>query len=170
MKNYTDSWQWAISRRIRDGTATVADIERWMDFKFRDYPGYFYETLIRLLLKRLTEAVAWSGLWKTKAKQLDKIIKQLTRVRVTDYSINERDGQDVTLRSETMHLFAGVLADWFIDAGGINYVEARLNSPKTGPLLFIVQRVEGKTPHELRIEAEDRIIVLEATIDKLEAR
>lgn len=51
------------------------------------------------------------------------------------------------------------LAQFFKDAGGANYVEVMINTPddeKIGPLILTVQRKFGKTPHELRLEAEQK--------------
>ena len=53
-------------------------------------------------------------------------------------------------------------AGFFHDEGGINYVEFGLEGlPDTGPLVITIQRKDGKTPHELRQEAEDRLRDLE---------
>lgn len=46
------------------------------------------------------------------------------------------------------------LADQFVESGAPNYIEMQFHSEATGPLLFTLQRVNGKTPHQLRAEAE----------------
>jgi len=49
------------------------------------------------------------------------------------------------------------MAGWFRDCKGENYVEMRAFHPETGPLLFTMQRQDGKTGDELRREAEDML-------------
>lgn len=51
---------------------------------------------------------------------------------------------------------ASALAQWFAEQGGPNYAEMQFSTvdPEVGPLILTVQRKDGKTPHELRAEAE----------------
>lgn len=53
------------------------------------------------------------------------------------------------------------LVSFFELAGGKNYVEMQVKHPEKGIFLMTVQRVEGKTPHQLRVEAEFRVSELE---------
>ena len=61
---------------------------------------------------------------------------------------------------------AALLVAWFLEKKGRNYVEVELIAPPlteqippgwercSGPLILTVQRRDGKTPHQLRVEAE----------------
>ncbi|HEX7906787.1 MAG TPA: hypothetical protein VF534_01660 [Paraburkholderia sp.] len=53
-------------------------------------------------------------------------------------------------------VFAAALSDQFRDIGAVNYIEMRFQSDDSqiGELLVTMQRVDGKTPHALRLEAE----------------
>lgn len=46
------------------------------------------------------------------------------------------------------------LADQFVESGASNYIEMQFHSKAALSLLFTLQRVDGKTPHQLRAEAE----------------
>ena len=47
------------------------------------------------------------------------------------------------------------LADQFVKSGASNYIEMQFHGAATGPLLLTLQQVNGKTPHQLRTEAEE---------------
>ena len=47
------------------------------------------------------------------------------------------------------------LADQFVKSGASNYIEMQFHGEATGPLLLTLQQVNGKTPHQLRTEAEE---------------
>ena len=53
-----------------------------------------------------------------------------------------------------VHLLVDSLATQFVESGAHNYIEMQFHSEATGPLLLTLQRVNGKTPHQLRAEAE----------------
>ena len=61
------------------------------------------------------------------------------------------------LKADFVPLFIGWMAEWFWEQGGMNYVEVEAFHPETGPLIFTMQRKQGKTPHELRCEAEAQL-------------
>lgn len=46
------------------------------------------------------------------------------------------------------------LAGQFSESGAENYLEMHFHSDVTGPLVATLQRVNGKTPHQLREAAE----------------
>ena len=56
------------------------------------------------------------------------------------------------------------LADQFVESGSSNYIEMQLHSKTAISLLFTLQRVDGKTPHQLREEAEKERDVLRADL------
>jgi hypothetical protein len=54
-------------------------------------------------------------------------------------------------------MLAQVFGDQFYESKAINYLELRFDSathPELGSLVVTLQRVEGKTPHQCRVEAE----------------
>ena len=53
-----------------------------------------------------------------------------------------------------VHLLVDALSGQFSESGAENYLEMHFHSPATGPLVTTVQRVNGKTPHQLREAAE----------------
>lgn len=53
-----------------------------------------------------------------------------------------------------VHLLVDALAGQFSESGSENYLEMHFHSPATGPLVATLQRVNGKTPHQLREAAE----------------
>ena len=56
------------------------------------------------------------------------------------------------------------LADQFVESGASNYIEMQLHSKAALSLLFTLQRVDGKTPHQLRAEAENERDSLRAKV------
>ncbi len=66
----------------------------------------------------------------------------------------DNQGLTAELRHEVFMGLANVLAAWFTDNLGVNYVEVQLVSDTLGPLIITVQRQCGFTPHEMRKEAE----------------
>lgn len=75
---------------------------------------------------------------------------ELTAINIGNGSL------DVGLRGVAPQIFAAAFARQFKDSGGINYVEMRMVTadPSVGELLVTLQRLDGKTPHQLRMEAE----------------
>lgn len=59
-----------------------------------------------------------------------------------------------------MHFFAAHFAEYFRNCEGAeNYIEMQAHStdPEIGPLVLTLQRLYGKTPHQLRMEAEAKL-------------
>jgi len=83
-----------------------------------------------------------------------------------DYD-QEKEQILVGLSATFVPLFVGWMAEWFTESGGMNYVEMHVFHLDTGPLVFTMQRCEGKTPHELRQEAEARVEQLQQAVDGL---
>ena len=61
---------------------------------------------------------------------------------------------NATFEGGAVQLMVDALATQFVESGAANYIEMQFHSEATGPLLFTLQRVDGKTPHQLRAEAE----------------
>lgn len=73
----------------------------------------------------------------------------------------------MSFKADFVPLFVGWMAEWFREQGGMNYVEVEAFHPEAGPLVFTMQRKDGKTPHELRREAEATIARLQQDINNL---
>lgn len=58
---------------------------------------------------------------------------------------------------------------WFDEMGGINYVEFGLQAPDGSPKPFVycVQRKDGKTPHDARLEAEAEVARLRLALEQI---
>ena len=61
---------------------------------------------------------------------------------------------NATFEGGAIQHMVDALATQFVESGAANYIEMQFHSEATGPLLFTLQRVDGKTPHQLRAEAE----------------
>ena len=65
-------------------------------------------------------------------------------------------------------LLAQSFGDQFIKERGINYVEVTFDAPRLGPsekLIVTLQKMSGKTPHQLREDAERRLYELRVGIE-----
>lgn len=69
----------------------------------------------------------------------------------------------------TILLIAEIARHWFELTGGINYVETKLIAQQAGEpeFVFTMQRIDGKTPHELREDVERRLKECEAELAAL---
>ena len=76
---------------------------------------------------------------------------------------------NATFEGGAVQLMVDALADQFVESGAPNYIEMQFHSKATGPLLFTLQRVDGKTPHQLRAEAEQERDALRAELSKQQA-
>jgi hypothetical protein len=69
-----------------------------------------------------------------------------------NYSVGETV---VSMRHRVVSVMAYFLSSYLSEVPGKdNYVEVTLNSEEHGPLLLTIQRVHGKTPNDLKVEAE----------------
>ena len=64
--------------------------------------------------------------------------------------------------------FATQLLEQFLESGATNYLEMSFHSNVTGPLVVTLQRVNGKTAHQLRAEAEKERDALRAKVEEME--
>lgn len=87
----------------------------------------------------------------------------------------DHDKWEIDFGGEFIPILAAMMYQFFKEAGGQNYVEMRLN-PKVGcedsiePMVLTLQRVVGKTPHELRRSAEEEVVRLKLQIQELEKK
>ena len=60
---------------------------------------------------------------------------------------------------EAVEFFASMICEFYKANGGENYVEMRLANPKDPAEQYVVtvRKLLGKTPHELRVEAESKL-------------
>ena len=94
------------------------------------------------------------------------------RQALAEKTVNETMLRDLSIKNGSLnasfeggaaHLLADAFADQFIESGATNYLEVHLSSKETGPIVVTLQRINGKTPHQLRAEAErERDELLEA--------
>ena len=66
--------------------------------------------------------------------------------------------------------FATQLLEQFLESGATNYLEMSFHSNVTGPLVVTLQRVNGKTAHQLRAEAEKERDALRVELETERAR
>ena len=90
------------------------------------------------------------------------------RVRDEVLSMTLEDSQDVIL------VLADHLRNFFELTGGINYVEAKFGTPETPgdeiEYALVVQKLSGRTAHDLRREAEDENAALVIENERLRQR
>ena len=80
--------------------------------------------------------------------------------------LSVRNGSiNATFEGGAIQLMVEALATQFVESGAANYIEMQFHSEATGPLLFTLQRVDGKTPHQLRAEAEQERDALRAEVE-----
>jgi len=69
----------------------------------------------------------------------------------------DKDGYEAWLKSEFVYVMAALLVDLFKAMDGENYVEMSIDHTELGPLVMTLQRKDGKTPHQLKKDAEDKL-------------
>lgn len=87
--------------------------------------------------------------------------KMMSETLITD--LNVKNGLNMSLEGGVARLLAEAFCEQFIDSGAENYLEMSFGSTKRPDMNLVVtlQRVEGKTPHQFRVEAEARAKELE---------
>ena len=80
-------------------------------------------------------------------------LEQAEPARIVDIGVSG-NGMHLTVEGGPAKLFAECFADQFRQSGAMNYLEMRLTAPDGLELLVTLQKVAGKTPHQLRAEAE----------------
>lgn len=103
------------------------------------------------------EARHWAGVMYLRAVEAEKLLDKLKNPSVeflrSEFSLSSpKDG--------ILGLLLKGITRWFIDSGAENYIEVLLTAAKTdqaSDYIITVQKKDGKTPHELRLEAERRL-------------
>lgn len=78
------------------------------------------------------------------------------------------DGYETTIRAQNwiFELLAVLLCDALKAKPAPNYVECSFGHTELGPLTVHIQKRTGKTPHQLRLEAEAELIELKEEVRK----
>ena len=122
----------------------------------------FANSVINSLLDRLEEAE------KEIAKLRIALAEKVTG-EATLRGLNVGSGFiNATFEEGAVQPMLDALADQFVESGSSNYIEMQLHSKTAISLLFTLQRVDGKTPHQLREEAEKERDVLRTKIEEME--
>jgi len=89
-------------------------------------------------------------------EELREFKKNWANLTSVDY--HSEDGRaTLEVRGEFIKGMTIILVEWFMnDMKAENYTETKVYHPDTGMMIMTVQRVDGKTPHELKVEAEAR--------------
>lgn len=105
------------------------------------------------------ERELWAAI---KAKSAEKENAKL-REALVEKVVSETMLRDLSIRNGSihasfdggaMHLLVDAFVEQFVESGATNYIEMQFHSNVTGPLVVTLQRVNGKTAHQLRAEAE----------------
>ena len=100
-----------------------------------------------------TSALATAQLAELRGALGDKAMRD---IMIRDLAVRN-GGLDLAVEGGAAGLLAEMLAKQQVDSGGVNYVELSFISKVCAPgemFLVTVQRCAGKTPHQLRAEAE----------------
>ncbi len=81
------------------------------------------------------------------------------------------DGQkfDAVLAGDLVRVIATGMFAFIENTGAKNYVEIKMNHPEHGIVVMTMQKWEGRTPHEMRLEAEaerDQLKMIAALVDE----
>lgn len=90
-------------------------------------------------------------------------IKRLDEARLNNINFGRNGELSIQLEGGACGLFAQTFADQFIGSNAINYVEATFTCPEIGDLSVTMQKLSGKTPHQLRAIAQAEITALKKT-------
>lgn len=107
--------------------------------------------------------------YRESSEHLDDICPRcgqpVSQAMIKEMSVN--NGQlTMELEGGMCRVMAESFADQFIGSGAINYVEMSFTSKKMpGDMLVVtIQKASGKTPHQLRVEAESKLAELERSL------
>jgi hypothetical protein len=85
-------------------------------------------------------------------------LQDMVEGNVRDVIINEmhfeKGALEVYLKHPIFALFAGAIAEYFIETGAKNYLETRIWCEKVGFVIVTCQKETGHSPHQLRQSAE----------------
>lgn len=91
----------------------------------------------------------------------------VTQAFMSGMSPDEAGGANIKMNGLACQMMAAAFAGQFKGAGGTNYVEFNFNHEETGPMTITMQRQAGRTPAQLRIDAERQRDELLAALESL---
>jgi hypothetical protein len=110
--------------------------------------------------------------WRT-IRQLESEVERLEAIIANPYlaglEIGRETGIEVSCQGSGPQLLAGMFAGQLERDGtnAPNYLELEFHTQHQGRILVRVQRLHGKTPHELRVQAEQRAAAWKANAQEL---
>lgn len=136
---------------IADLNRQNADFRRQLDEMTRD------RDQIKCLLTEAEDAALAERIdrdwWRDRAKKAEADMREHLEAAAVLTSLRESDGKlEASARGEAFKVMAWVFAQCFEDAGAVNHCEWTLNHPRTGSLVLLMQRKEGKTQGEVNAE------------------
>lgn len=108
------------------------------------------------LLKRLADAEHDARLWKAIATRDDGDLRAM---------VHER-GVEIGLKCAALRALAAEARVMLEISNAPNYVELGLRDDK-GHMVVTIQRREGKTPHDLKVQAEQELAEVKAHLDRV---
>jgi hypothetical protein len=94
----------------------------------------------------------------------DAAVEALTEARLLSAGPAPEGGFTMRLSAGIIPLMASAMANDFKERGGENYVEYHFNESNIGPFTLTMQRMCGKTPHQLQKQAESERDQLKADV------
>ena len=112
--------------------------------------------------------------WRT-IRQLESEVERLKKIFDNPYlagvKIGRETGIEVEMQGSGPQLLAGMF-EGLLEKDGAkarNYLELQFQTRRQGLILVHVQRLHGKSPHELRVQAEQRADAWQAMAEQLMA-
>jgi hypothetical protein len=82
----------------------------------------------------------------------------------------DREGAQMNLSGIACQMLAGAFAGQFEGSGAVNFLEVNLAHETVGPMSVTIQRVQGKTPGQLRAETERELAETKIKLARSQAR
>lgn len=106
-------------------------------------------------------------------KENEKFRGQLQKLAANETTLYdvaiENGGLNITICGDTIRLMAAQMKKLLEEYKAQNYIQfgLREKGELEDSILVTVQKKEGKTPHELRMEAENKVTALEKAVENL---
>ena len=109
---------------------------------------------------------------KTLRKQLDEAREKIDRISNPSIEILRDEFNIYEPKGGILSFFMNAFTQMFIDHGAKNYIEMKLhnalNADDPTEFIFHIQKKDGKTPHELLLEANTRLDIAVEAIKQAE--
>lgn len=99
-------------------------------------------------------------------RERDEAVNVLTEAHMLSAGPAPEGGFALKLTAEIVPIMATAMAHDFKKRGGKNYVEHHFYEPTIGPFTITMQRIEGKTPDQLKREAEAALAEVTRQLDR----